>query len=189
MPSTKNQFWRYRWGIKSREMLYHITEYSSLWRNYSSSNFLNNSTSQPSGLRGESRLPLCVCKNLWKGELFFSYRQKKKNAEKLLLNNLSCQLPHSENKVSALVCTRWKYCMGTALQRDLSSPNLTPNFFPFKCHRPLESEFPITDSVLEHRVEGITALWLRWKCVPKVHSIQFNKMCPSTCWEQSTFIE
>ena len=114
---------------------------------------------------------------------------KKKNAEKLLLNNPSCQLPHSENKVSALVCTRWKYCMGTALQRDLSSPNLTPNFFPFKCHRPLESEFPITDSVLEHRVEGITALWLRWKCVPKVHSIQFNKMCPSACWEQSTFVE
>ena len=171
---------------QSREMLYHITEYSSLWRNYSSSNFLTNSTSQPSGLRGESSLPLRVCKNVWKGELFFSYRQKKKKNWKTCLNNSSCQLPHSKNKVSAFFCTRWKYCMGTALQRDLSSPNPTPNFFPFKCHRPLESEFPITDSVL---VEGITALWLRWKCVPKVHPIQFNKMCPRTYWEQSTFVE
>ena len=108
---------------------------------------------------------------------------------KTCLNNSSCQLPHSKNKVSAFFCTRWKYCMGTALQRDLSSPNLTPNFFPFKCYRPLESEFPITDSVLEHRVEGITALWLRWKCVPKIHPIQFNKMCPRTYWEQSTFVK
>ena len=170
-------------------MLYHITEYSSLCRNYSSSNFLNNSTSQPSGLGGESSLPQLVCKNLRKGELFLSYRQKKKKLKNYCLNNSSCQLPHSENKVSAFVCTRWKYCTGRALQRDLSSPNLTPNFFLLKCHRPLESESPITGSVLEHRVEGITAIQLRWKCVPKAHSLQFNKMCPSTYWEQSPFTE
>lgn len=189
MPSTKNQFWRCRWGIRVGKCFITSLSIHPCGEIIPVQTFLLIAHHSPQDSEVKA-VYLCVSARTFEKVNSSSATDKKKKKNwKTCLNNSSCQLPHSKNKVSAFFCTRWKYCMGTALQRDLSSPNLTPNFFPFKCHRPLESKFPITDSVLEHRVEGITALWLRWKCVPKVHPIQFNKMCPRTYWEQSTFVE
>ena len=189
MPSTKNQFWRYRQDIRVGKCFITSLSIHPCAKIIPVQTFLTIAHHSPQDLEVKAVYLSLSARTFDKGELFLSYRQKNKKLKNYCLNNSSCQLPHSENKVSAFVCTRWKYCTGRALQRDLSSPNLTPNFFLLKCHRPLESESPITGSVLEHRVEGITAIQLRWKCVPKAHSLQFNKMCPSTYWEQSPFTE
>lgn len=89
---------------KSRELLYWITECSALWRNYPSSAFPHNNTSSPSEFRSENSLSTsAVFKNLRKGELFLSYKQK---AGKLSPKYPSHQVPHSGNKVSVCTCTK-----------------------------------------------------------------------------------
>lgn len=81
----------------SRELLYHITEYSALQRNYSSSTFLNSNTSQP--FRGENSLPSLSLRTFEKVNSSSATDGKLKN---YCLNNSSCQVPHSESKIKYL---------------------------------------------------------------------------------------
>ena len=137
MPSTKNQFWRYRQDIRVGKCFITSLSIHLCAEIIPVQTFLIIAHHSPQDLEVKAVYLSLSARTFEK--VNSSSATDKKKLKNYCLNNSSCQLPHSENKVSAFVCTRWKYCTGRALQRDLSSPNLTSNFFLLKCHRPLES--------------------------------------------------